>query len=341
MKTTFLKIATALVAATAAFASCAKHETVPVGGGVEDNSPKPIQFKVDGLDMQVSTRASEVTTANLSSLNIFGSWGCYYYTNDDEAEPNTGGNLYDNYSDEMSSWSATATKSGNIFTVSGKYWPSADQLEVRSIDGYEYVCDYTWLEFICTNLPVANVVNEEWGFYHYIIPNCNTDWVYGLYDSSYNDEDRNEPFNYTYHGMGASVLGQTLNVTLNHLLSRIGTIAVNAPSGYTLTVNSMSINALTSYSPDAEDDCVDETKTVVVGSNDVWFCPQRSATLAINYTLTKGDFTKTYSKSQTFSLVAGKTHNLTINITTDEAQGIQLNSTVTAWSAQATSLTIN
>ena len=311
----------------------------------DDVTDGRICFKADGLDMNVSTRTSEVTTANLTSFNFV----VHKYEYDGE-------DWY--FSEECGPY--VATKSGNVYTTS-LYWPATYGTDVK-------------YKFTATNIPeeYLNLYGDEETYLDGTLGN-DTDWVWCTTD---------------YIASAG-----TVSLTFNHWLSRIGTVAVNAPSGYTITVNSMSIEWITSIEfmnegslsgfPSIldDDDCYfypsGSIQSLSVGANDVWIwgAPgnQVSSTptypvttmdftqlpdyyddddgtstwatekpvFRISYTLTKGDFTKTYSKYAFIDIQAGKTHNLTINITTDEAQGIQLNSTVTAWAAQATSLTIN
>ena len=305
-----------------------------------------ICFKADGLDMNVSTRTSEVTTANLTSFNFV----VHKFEYDGEEEE-----WY--FSEECGPY--VATKSGNVYTTS-LYWPATYGTDVK-------------YKFTATNIPeeYLNLYGDEETYLYGTLDN-DTDWVWCTTD---------------YIASAG-----TVSLTFSHWLSRIGTVAVNAPSGYTITVNSMSIEWITSIefhdegslsgftftlSEDNGGSCNYFTpsgsiQSLSIGANDVWIWGvpgnQISTTpgypvttmditqlpdydeeasymtekpvFRISYTLTKGDFTKTYSKYAFIDIQAGKTHNLTINITTDEAAGIQLNTTVTPWSAQATTVTI-
>ena len=342
MKTKFLLGSAATLVLL--LAGCQREANIAPPAQVNDGR---ICFKADGLDMNVSTKTSEITTANLTSFTVV---NVSYETvqewvEDDESEE---GGWYEETGEVVDhSWVVTATKSGNVF-VTDKYWG------VKNGTNLSY-------KFTCTNLPEDSDYGSAGDGYwcdengsNYNIPNCDTDWIWATPT-------------YTW--------GQTVSVTFRHLLSRIGTVAVNGPSGYTLTVNSIKVKAAVRKPHlDLDSDCsTPAEKSLAVGSNNVWFCPgdwsyfdnelansgaatdpstgatspylngyfRHAPVLTINYTLTKGDFTKTYEKSQDFTLTQGKTHNLTINITTDEATGIQLNSTVTAWSAQPTTVTIN
>ena len=321
----------------------------------DDVTDGRICFKADGLDMQVYTRTSEVTTANLSSF-IFNAEIDEFYADDDDFSlgTNSGGGC------------GVATKSGSVY-VTDKYWPDIlDPSKGESInciyvfatnllpENVTYQQDLSSFDYY--NLPTYEIICQNSGF-DCFVPNVNTDYIVSIVNGAstvLNNERR------------------VVSLTFRHLLSRIGTVAVNAPSGYTCTVNSISFTYPTqgyyrvlnnSMSVSCNDEELNQmTSSLSVGSNDVWFVPSNNLvydedaedlnlmyiyvdpSITINYTLTKGDFTKTYEKSQTITPNAsqcGKTLNLTINITTDEAQAIQLNSTVTAWSAQATSLTIN
>ena len=342
----FTKFSCAAAALLFLLAGCEREATI-TPPRTDDVTDGRICFKADGLDMQVDTRTSEVTTANLSSFTV----ATYAYAVDAEwieDEEYEDGGYWEETGATDYSWTTTATKSGNLF-VTNKYWGT------RDTDAGSQKIIYS---FICTNLPedtdggqAGDGYYNDAGSVYCNIPNCDTDWIWATPSYSW---------------------GQTVNVTFTHLLSRIGTVTVNGPSGYTLTVNSMKAKAAV-RKPELAGDTDDATpaeKSLSVGSNNVWFCPGQwgyfnyelegagtdpstgalesysghfvhDPVFTINYTLTKGDFSKTYEKSQTFTLTQGKTHNLTINITTDEAQAIQLNSTVTAWSAQATSITIN
>ena len=105
-------------------ASCNKDARMAVP---EAEKPcAPISFKVDGLDVDFSTKVTPVT--DMDSFNVIASTGA------------SGA--------ETQAWTAVANKSGDSY-VTNKYWPNADP-------SYHFYAGNTTMTFTATGATVAS-----------------------------------------------------------------------------------------------------------------------------------------------------------------------------------------
>ena len=152
-------------------------------------------------------------------------------------------------------------------------------------------------------------------------------------------------------GRASSTTSTTPSVTLNHIFARTGSFTFANYSGYTVSnvsytiVGKSTINGTVgTYNMTTSAWTAASTKlssaTAITGSSDMYLIPG-TYTIACTFTLTKGDFTKTYTKSCDASLVAGKINNFTVTCTVDEAVQIQIGVSLTAWANNAVALSFS
>lgn len=133
----------------------------------------------------------------------------------------------------------------------------------------------------------------------------------------------------------------TPSVTLGHIFARTGTLTLTATGGYTLSnvswtiVGTGDINGtsgtynLTSGNWTAASKKL-STATTITSSSDMYLIPG-SYTISVTYTLTKGDYQGTFTKTATVSLEKGCINSISGSTTPDPAQAITLGVTLTQW----------
>lgn len=146
-------------------------------------------------------------------------------------------------------------------------------------------------------------------------------------------------------------------LVFSHIFARIGTCKIAAPSGYTVSNLSVKVTPNTggTYSLFAGNGKTDGTgwtsktagsQTTIASalnstaSNDIYLVPG-SYTLSAAYTLTKGDYSESFTKSATVSLVAGKVNNISSTLPAGNAAEIQFSVSVTPWSDNNITATFN
>ena len=133
-------------------------------------------------------------------------------------------------------------------------------------------------------------------------------------------------------------------IQLGHIFARTGSLTCNTVSGYTISgvswkivgkgdVNGTagSFNMTTNSWESASDKLSSEI--AITSSSDMYLIPG-SYTVKVTYTLTKGDWTKTYTKSADVTLQQGKVNNISGTAVLDSGEGateIVLNVSVAAW----------
>lgn len=142
----------------------------------------------------------------------------------------------------------------------------------------------------------------------------------------------------------------TPSVTLNHIFARTGTLTMNTQSGYTISDVSWTIAANGGYSGTAGTYSLRQgawtgvttglSSTAVTSSSDLFLIPG-SYTISCSYRLTKGDWTNTFTKSASVSLVGGKINNISGTASGGSASEIVLSLSLTAWSSQDHTLSFN
>lgn len=146
----------------------------------------------------------------------------------------------------------------------------------------------------------------------------------------------------------ASSSSVTPSVTLGHIFARTGSLTLNVPSGYTATSVTWQIvksgantgtSGMYNLRTGAWSSCSGlVSNTSITGSSDIYVVPG-VYTITCSFTLTKGDFTKSYTETGNVTLAAGKINNITATTMTDEAVQVSFSVSVSAWSDRQTDLT--
>lgn len=204
----------------------------------------------------------------------------------------------------------TATKSGSVFNT-GKYFPG---------DGtYEYAFFASNVEF---EYAAGSGVLE--------VENCNTDVI-------------------AVHAQSDYSAGMPVELNFGHILTRVGTVTVNTQSGYELLSASATLKGgITTGRYCLEEDtwatedgtpsdkplaAFSGSTSVKTSSNDLWLVPVTGGyDIQITYTLRKGDYSQTFTKTATAELQMGRVNNITVTAVGGSAQEIQATVTVLPWS---------
>ncbi len=127
------------------------------------------------------------------------------------------------------------------------------------------------------------------------------------------------------------------SVTLDHIFARTGNLTLNTQDGYTLSVISWSIASSTggtagtyNIATKAWSQLTKLATTSITKTSDMYLVPG-NYTLTVNYTLTKGDWTKSFTKSAVVTLVGGKINNISGTASGGAASAISLTVSLTPW----------
>lgn len=141
----------------------------------------------------------------------------------------------------------------------------------------------------------------------------------------------------------------TPSVTLNHIFARTGSFTLNTQTGYSLSNVSWSIVSKGSVTGTAgtynlsSDTWTSRSaalaSSAVTSSSDLYLLPGEY-TITCNYTLTKGDWTNTFSKTADITLVKGKVNNVTATAIGGNASEIVIGLSLTAWGSNAIDATL-
>lgn len=126
-------------------------------------------------------------------------------------------------------------------------------------------------------------------------------------------------------------------VTLDHIFARTGTLMLNSQDGYTPSDVSWSIVSKTggtggtyNIAKDSWASVTALSSTTITKDSDMYLVPG-SYTLTVHYTLTKGDWSDSFTKHATVTLVAGKVNNISGNASGGNASEISITVTLTEW----------
>lgn len=201
--------------------------------------------------------------------------------------------------DETAVWNnASFTKSGSVFS-GDKWWPISNP-------NYHFYASNMDLTFHASGTTIS--------------PSTNTDAVCAY--------------------IGTPNYGNPNTLNFQHVFARIGNVTIQAPNYYSVTVSSVTITPYTSgtYNLRTQEWSGKQPGSAVnlnIGSaNDLW-CIPGSYTLTVEYTLTRGEYIKTFTKSGTVTLTAGKTNNLTGTLPNGDAVGIEFSISVAGWDSQS------
>lgn len=137
----------------------------------------------------------------------------------------------------------------------------------------------------------------------------------------------------------ASSNSTTPSITLNHIFARTGSLSFVAPSDYSIsaTWRIKSKGAVTgtagTFNMQTQSWSASSatlSKQVFTGSSDLWLIPG-VYTISVSFTMTKGDFTKSYTQTADITLTAGKQNNITATTTIDEAVQVSFGVLLSAW----------
>ena len=150
-------------------------------------------------------------------------------------------------------------------------------------------------------------------------------------------------------GWTAGSSSTTPSVTLNHIFCRTGSLTLNLPSGYSQSSVSWSIKSKGAVSGTAGTYNLSTgawtaasttlPETAITGSSDLYLIPG-VYTITCNFTATKGDFTKAYTQKCDVTLTGGRINNIVATSSKDDAQQIIISVSLTAWTSQSVSGTI-
>ena len=302
-------------------AGCAKN--LPDFGPSAQPSAAEITFTVPG---GLTRSVTETTTSNLNTF--------YGYFRDNASHESVSDAIY-----------FTATKTSSLWTT-GKYWPLGGD------DFFFVACnkEFELFDDIYTGRPVVSFPSG--------LPT--QDVVYACANT----------------GMDGIEYGVPVALNFHHLFARVGSLSVNAQSGYTISNVSASLNCVPTspffwtddpgynsvigsdyggftslqYYEDADYNDVFgmyilpppsfASKTLTVGSNDFLAIPG-TYTLTVSYTLTKGDYTQSFTKSGSVTLVPGCINNITTTSVGGSAVELSLSITVQNWTSNAISASLS
>lgn len=141
----------------------------------------------------------------------------------------------------------------------------------------------------------------------------------------------------------AATTSTTPSVTLNHVFARTGTVTANAPSGYTIsnvswkikstsTTNGTGTKGTYNIATKAWSSTTALSEQGLTGTSDLYLIPG-TYTVSVTYTLTKGDYTASTTKTGTVPLTGGKINNIIAAVPTigDGAQDIVISVSLTPW----------
>ena len=129
----------------------------------------------------------------------------------------------------------------------------------------------------------------------------------------------------------------TNEIPLSHILCRIGEITIESSKGYTLSnVNIKLRTAYTGgkynlYSEEWEDYTTVSDLPLQLGSNDEMLVAHKDQSITVQYTMTKGDYTHTFTSTSGLKLEAGKVCTVKLTATGDPAIPIKFDVSLADW----------
>jgi len=136
-------------------------------------------------------------------------------------------------------------------------------------------------------------------------------------------------------------------LVFDHIMGRIGTFTLNASTAdYTLSGISASVtNAVKQGTYNIRTGAwsgqsAAENVALSIGQNDFLLVPGNAYSLSVTFTMTKGDYVATFTKTATFSLEPGKITNITANVVDDPAVLVQFTYSTRPWTSKDLTLTV-
>ena len=206
---------------------------------------------------------------------------------------------------ETERWSVTATKqSSSGEFVTGKYWPFADP-------SYHFYASNAALTTSAAGTSVTVDGSSD------VICAC-------LYDPEFN---------------------ATNSITFSHIMARIGSVEVTSANGYAVAVASVKVlQANTSGTFNLRTSSWSglggaASAALSEGENDYLIVPG-TYTMEVRYTLSKGDYSGTFTSSGDVVFAGGKISNVRINLSADPAIAVNFAISVVDWESKTVGLTL-
>lgn len=130
----------------------------------------------------------------------------------------------------------------------------------------------------------------------------------------------------------------TPSVTLNHVFARTATLTCNTQDGYEISDVTWKIKSTSgtgtkgtyNIATNAWSGVTALSEQTFDSSSDLYLIPGEYM-VTVNYTLSKGDYSESFTKLGKVSLVAGKKNNITCTAVGGDASEIELGVTLTEW----------
>lgn len=140
----------------------------------------------------------------------------------------------------------------------------------------------------------------------------------------------------------------TPSVTLNHVFARTATLTCNAQDGYEISGIAWKIKSAGDVGTKGTYNIATNTWSSVTplseqeftSSSDLYLIPGEY-TVTVTYTLTKGGYSESFTKSGNVSLVSGKKNSITCTAVGGDASGIELGVSLTGWGTNPCTLTFS
>lgn len=218
-------------------------------------------------------------------------------------------------SSETNVWTVTGLSAASGTISTGKYWPASNP-------SYRFVASNAAITPATAGATISPA-------------NCDTDWVVAKNLSP--------------------TFGSSNALAFSHILARVGTVTLNTQSGYELSsvsatlksachsgVYKLATDTWTSKAGASDNACASfsGSTSAQASSNDIYVVPG-TYTLSITYTLTKGAWTGTFTKSGSVTLVAGKINAITATAIGGAANEITFTVTITPWGSTTLNPTLS
>lgn len=140
------------------------------------------------------------------------------------------------------------------------------------------------------------------------------------------------------------------SVTLDHIFARTDELTCNTQEGYSISDVSWKIQSKSGGTGGTKGTYNVATKawsgvtalssTAITKTSDMYLVPG-VYTVSVTYTLKKGDYSQSFTKSGDVTLVAGKKNSITCTAKGGSAAGIELSVTLTAWGTESHTLSFS
>lgn len=182
--------------------------------------------------------------------------------------------------------------------------------------------------------------------YNYYVSNCDISFASG--GSTISASNTTDVIAGCTQGATSST---TPSVTMEHVFARTGTLTCNKPDGFD-SISSISWTIASksggtggtagtyNIATKAWSGVTALASQSITGSTDL-YCTPGVYTITVTYTITKGDYTATHTKSGDVTLSAGKVNNISCTAPVDPTSSITLSVSLTGWSSDNVTLTLS